>query len=477
MDDVLFTHAHIDHTGYFPRLAADGFTGRALATPPTKALLGVLLPDSGGLQEEEARFANKKGFSRHQPAKALYTEDDANRSLQLLQRMEFDQETPLHKGLKVRLHRAGHILGAAFAEIRYRDPDADWKTVVFSGDLGRRAVPILQDPAPLPACDVLVCESTYGDRLHEATDPKEQLRRELAEAFRRGGFTVIPAFAVGRTQEILYHLFELFEEGRLPKVPVYVDSPMANSVVELYCRYRSEHDVEMQELEDNVGSPLQTPYFTVVRKRDESKKLNDLAGPGIVISASGMATGGRVLHHLLHRLPRRAEHRPLRRLPGRGVARAAAPGRGDRRDGPRRGAHREGGDPADPGPLGPRRRQRDHRVDQVRADAAEARLPDPRRAGRAGRLRRPPPARSSAWTSTSPSPTTSWRSDLGRGYRGLPRPRPRAEGDRAGHRARVGRPAPEREVVPRRRAAWGSPPASPTPRSSRSSRSSSRSPS
>ncbi len=302
VDDVLFTHAHIDHTGYFPRLAADGFTGRALATPPTKALLGVLLPDSGGLQEEEARFANKKGFSRHQPAKALYTEDDANRSLQLLHRMEFDQETSLHKGLKVKLHRAGHILGASFAEIRYRDPEDDWKTLVFSGDLGRRAVPILHDPAPLPACDVLVCESTYGDRLHEATDPKEQLRRELSESFRRGGFTVIPAFAVGRTQEILYHLFELFEEGRLPKVPVYVDSPMANSVVELYCRYRSEHDVEMQELEDNVGSPLLTPYFTVVRKRDESKKLNDLPGPGIVVSASGMATGGRVLHHLLHRL-------------------------------------------------------------------------------------------------------------------------------------------------------------------------------
>ncbi len=302
VNDVVFTHAHIDHTGYFPRFAGDGFTGRALATPPTKALLGVLLPDSGGLQEEEARWANKKGFSRHQPAKALYTEDDAMRSLQLLHRLEFDQETPLHKGLKVKLHRAGHILGAAFAEIRYRDGDAGWKTVVFSGDLGRRGVPILQDPAPLPACDVLVCESTYGDRLHEPTDPKEQLRRELEDAFRRGGFTVIPAFAVGRTQEVLYHLFELFEEGRLPKVPVYVDSPMANSVVELYCRYRSEHDVEMNELEEASGSPLQTPYFTVVRKRDESKKLNFERGPGIVISASGMATGGRVLHHLLHRL-------------------------------------------------------------------------------------------------------------------------------------------------------------------------------
>lgn len=302
VDDVLFTHAHIDHTGYFPRLAADGFTGRAFATPPTKALLGVLLPDSGGLQEEEARWANKRGYSRHSPARPLYTEEDANRSLRLLHRLEFDQETPLHKRMKAKLHRAGHILGAAFAEIRYRDGDAGWKTVVFSGDMGRRGVPILHDPAPLPACDVLVCESTYGDRLHEPTDPKEQLRRELEEAFGRGGFTVVPAFAVGRTQELLYHLFELFEEGRLPKVPVYVDSPMANSVVELYCRYRSEHDVEMNELEEASGSPLQTPYFTVVRKRDESKKLNFERGPGIVVSASGMATGGRVLHHLFHRL-------------------------------------------------------------------------------------------------------------------------------------------------------------------------------
>lgn len=302
VDDVLLTHAHIDHTGYFPRLAADGFSGRALATPPTKALLGVLLPDSGGLQEEEARWANKKGFSRHQPARPLYTEEDASRSLNLLHRMEFDQETPLHKGLKVRLHRAGHILGAAFAEIRYRDGASDWKTLVFSGDMGRRGVPILQDPAPLPACDVLVCESTYGDRLHEATDPKEQLRRELEEAFRRGGVTVIPAFAVGRTQEVLYHLFGLFEEGRLPKVPVFVDSPMANSVVELYCRYESEHDVEMNALEAVSGSPLQTRYFTVVKKRDDSKKLNDHPGPAVVISASGMATGGRVLHHLYHRL-------------------------------------------------------------------------------------------------------------------------------------------------------------------------------
>ena len=144
VDDVLFTHAHIDHTGYFPRLAADGFSGRAFATPPTKALLGILLPDSGGLQEEEARWANKKGYSRHRPARPLYTEEDANRSLSLLHKLEFERETPLHKHLKVTLHRAGHILGAAFAEIRYRDRHDDWKTVVFSGDMGRRGVPILE---------------------------------------------------------------------------------------------------------------------------------------------------------------------------------------------------------------------------------------------------------------------------------------------------------------------------------------------
>ena len=298
LDAVLFTHAHVDHTGYFPRLVADGFRGPAYATPPTKALLGVLLPDSGFLQQEEARWAAKKGL----PSRALYDEEDAERAVRFLERIEFGDPKPLQKHLKITMHRAGHILGAAFAEIRFREASGEWKTIVFSGDLGRRGVPILLDPDPVPACDVLVCETTYGDRVHEETDPKEQLRRELDEAFARGGFTVIPAFAVGRTQEVLYHLFELFEEGKLPKVPVYVDSPMANSVVELYCRYRSEHDIEMQELEDRASSPLQTPYFTIVKKRDDSKKLNEMPGPAVVVSASGMATGGRVVHHLFHRL-------------------------------------------------------------------------------------------------------------------------------------------------------------------------------
>ena len=302
VDDVLFTHAHIDHTGYFPRLAKDGFSGRALASPPTKGLLGVLLPDSGGLQEEEARYANKRGFSRHQPALPLYTEADAKTSLRLLARVEFDTPTELHPGLTVTLRRAGHILGAAFVEVRYKDRHGDRRTLVFSGDLGRRGVPILVDPEPLPEASWIVCESTYGNRLHDRTDVKEQLRAELTGAFARGGVVLIPAFAVGRTQEILYHLFELFRDGRLPVVPVFVDSPMANSVVDLYCRYHSEHDLEMRELEEAAGSPLVTPYFTACRAREESKRLNDLKGPAVIVSASGMATGGRILHHLFHRL-------------------------------------------------------------------------------------------------------------------------------------------------------------------------------
>lgn len=303
VNDVLFTHAHIDHSGYFPRLAREGFAGRGLASPPTKGLLGVLLPDSGGLQEEEARFANKHGTSRHQPALPLYTEDDAKKSLRLLTRVDFGATEEIHPGLRVRLHRAGHILGAAFAEIEYKDGSGDRRRIVFSGDLGREGVPILMDPEPIPPdTDWVVVESTYGDRNHEHTDVKEQLRRAIDEGVRRGGMILIPAFAVGRTQEVLYHLNELFGAKALPVVPVWVDSPMANSVVDLYCRYKSEYDVEMKAIDEAEGCPLVSPYFRTARSREESKRLNDEKGPGIVVSASGMATGGRILHHLVRRL-------------------------------------------------------------------------------------------------------------------------------------------------------------------------------
>lgn len=301
VSDVLFTHAHIDHTGYFPKLVREGFAGRGLATPPTKGLLGVMLPDSGGLQEEEARYAAKKGFSRHEKPLPLYTESDARRSLDRLARIDFGERTEVHPGVGVTMHRAGHILGAAFAQIDVPGPGGR-KRVVFSGDLGREGVPILMDPEPLPEADAIVVESTYGDRLHEKTDVKEQLRNALADAFARGGVVLIPAFAVGRTQEVLYHVHELYEAGQLPRVPVYVDSPMANSVVDLYCRYRSEYDVEMRAIDEAEGNPLLAPYFRVCRSREDSKKLNEERGPAVVISASGMATGGRILHHLRLRL-------------------------------------------------------------------------------------------------------------------------------------------------------------------------------
>ena len=288
VDDVLFTHAHIDHTGYFPRLAADGFSGRAFATPPTKALLGVLLPDSGGLQEEEARWANKKGYSRHQPARPLYTEEDANRSLALLNKLEFERETPLHKHLKVTLHRAGHILGAAGVRL-----EVGGRSIRFTGDLGRAEDPVMHSPRPLEPADVLVMEATYGDRLHSETDVAEVLADVITRVTTKGGVVLIPAFAVGRTETVLYFLSKLLRAGRIPRVPIYLNSPMAVDAAEIYRGYPQEHRLDRDELRRMYELP------TLVRDADESRLLNLRGGPMIILSASGMLTGGRILHHLV----------------------------------------------------------------------------------------------------------------------------------------------------------------------------------
>lgn len=301
LDAVVFTHAHIDHSGFFPRLVREGFDGEALASAPTRALLGVLLPDAGRLQEEEARYGNAHGVSRHSPALPLFTEAEARAAVERVSAAPFGAPRELRSGLTLTLRRAGHILGAAFLELQERTGDAE-RTVVFSGDLGRRAVPILVDPEPLPECGLLVLESTYGDRLHDGEQPRERLAREVKEAVSRGGILLVPAFAVGRTQELLYHLHGLLEERAIPEVPVVIDSPMAASVVDLYLRFRSEHDAEMLHLEENGERPLESRFFRVTKTREESKKLNEARGPMIVISASGMANGGRVQHHLLHRL-------------------------------------------------------------------------------------------------------------------------------------------------------------------------------
>ncbi|HKA33720.1 MAG TPA: MBL fold metallo-hydrolase, partial [Candidatus Binatia bacterium] len=290
--------------GYLPRLAQQGFNGPVFATPPTKALLDILLPDAGRLQEEEARFVNQAGYSRHKPALALFTEEDARRALPLVRRAPFGETVEVAPGFSFTFHRVGHIIGAGFVVVEAKKPGGGTERIVFSGDVGRKNVPILKDPEPIAGGDYVVLESTYGDRLHGAEDPKEALARVCERVVKSGGLLLIPAFAVGRTQEVLYHLRALQREGRLsPKLPIYVDSPMAISAVDLYCEYTQEHDLDMQELRNHEGCPIEGPSVQFARSSDDSKRLNSLRGPAVLLSASGMLSGGRILHHLVRRLP------------------------------------------------------------------------------------------------------------------------------------------------------------------------------
>ena len=304
LDAVILTHAHIDHTGYLPRLVKQGFNGPVFASAPTKALLDIMLPDAGRLQEEEAGFVNQAGYSRHKPALALFTEEDARRVLPLVRRALFGEAVEVAPGVSFTFHRVGHILGAAFIFIETKNPGGGKTRIVFSGDVGRKSVPILKDPEPILGADYVLLESTYGDRLHGAESPKEALARVCERVVRSAGILLIPAFAVGRTQEVLYHLRALQREGRIPlKLPIYIDSPMAISTVDLYCEFTPEHDLEMEELRDQEGCPIEGPSVQFARSSDDSKRLNHVRGPAIILSASGMLNGGRILHHLVRRLP------------------------------------------------------------------------------------------------------------------------------------------------------------------------------
>jgi metallo-beta-lactamase family protein len=300
---VLLTHAHIDHTGYLPRLVRDGFTGPVYATTASADLLDIMLPDSGRLQEEEAEYANRKGYSKHHPALPLYTEADARRALKQVVRVDYDREVELSKLLSVRFIPAGHILGSSFVAAEIRERDRDPIKVVFSGDIGRYDEPILNDPSPVEDADYLLVESTYGNRRHASEDPKDRLAEIINSAAERGGKVIIPAFAVGRTQLLVYYLRELEDEGRIPVLPVVVDSPMGASATRLYAKHKNDHDIDMQRLARIQRNALATRNFSLVQGRSGSKGLNDLSGPAIIISASGMATGGRVLHHLARHLP------------------------------------------------------------------------------------------------------------------------------------------------------------------------------
>lgn len=303
LDSVVLTHAHIDHTGFLPRLVRQGFEGPVYCTPPTRNLLRVLLPDAAHIQEEEARYANKKGYSKHEPALPLFRQADARAALKLLEPVHFDQEQELRPGIRFRYHRQGHILGAAAVELESKVSGGKRMSLYFSGDVGRHGVPILRDPVPYPGSDVLFLESTYGDRLHNPEDPRLQLAEQVRQGLNRGGIVLIPAFAIDRTQELLYMLHGLMSDGELPTVPIYLDSPMGIEATALYTRCTTEHDAEMKQLFSEQINPIFPSNLTVTKTSRESRRLNDLKGGAIFISASGMATGGRILHHLRLRLP------------------------------------------------------------------------------------------------------------------------------------------------------------------------------
>lgn len=302
LNSIVLTHAHIDHSGYLPRLVARGFNGPVYATPATCDLLKVMLLDAAYLQEEEARFANKKGYSKHKPALPLYTVEDATRALRLLRPTSTREEVQLAGGgMWVRFTRVGHILGAAAARIGY-DIGGHKKYLVDSGDLGRYGRPILKDPDPVKSTDWLMVESTYGDRLHPPS-PEGELAQIITEVADEGGCLIIPSFAIGRTQELIYTIRKLEDENKVPTLPLHVDSPMGINATEIYCNHTEEHDLAMQLLTDEERCPLRSHQFFIHKSPEESKAINNLKGPFMLITSSGMATGGRVLHHLRQRLP------------------------------------------------------------------------------------------------------------------------------------------------------------------------------
>ncbi|MDX1964349.1 MAG: MBL fold metallo-hydrolase [Pirellulales bacterium] len=301
VDALLVTHAHIDHVGYIPRFVRDGFRGAIYCTPATAELTEITLYDSAKCQLEDADYANKKGFSKHQPALPLYDDKDVSRAIKLLQPRERNSWFPLGGALFARYIDAGHLLGSSMIQVEARLPRGT-RRILFSGDVGRYQAPLYHDPGSPPPCDYLICESTYGDRDHAPEPVLEQVVREVHDAIARGGIMLVASFAIGRTQQLIYLMRVLMQQRKIPELPIYIDSPMAVDATNIYCTYSDEHDLSEGELR-GPGCVLDGKQIHLARSQGESKAINAVAGPAMIISSSGMMTGGRILHHLKQRLP------------------------------------------------------------------------------------------------------------------------------------------------------------------------------
>ncbi len=301
LDGVVLTHAHLDHTGYLPRVVRQGFQRRIYCTPATAELAELILRDSAKIQEYDAKYANKKGFSKHKPALPLYEGKDVDHTVKLFRETSRGQWFSPAEPIWMRFHDAGHLLGSSMIEVEIRNQTSPLR-VLFSGDVGRYDGPLYFDPAPPPACDYLICESTYGNRDHPAVDLLDALEGVVNRSVQRGGVMLLASFAVGRAQQFIYLLQLLKKENRIPDLPIYLDSPMSCNATTIYKEHRDDHDLSEGEL-DPQRPVLAGPRVHLCRQTDESKALNQVAGPAIIISSSGMMTGGRIVHHLKRRLP------------------------------------------------------------------------------------------------------------------------------------------------------------------------------
>lgn len=305
IDIVLLTHAHIDHSGYLPKLVKEGYQGPIYLTEASLELVKILLLDAGKLQEEEAKFARKKGYSKHSNPQPLFTREDAEKVFPRLKPISFDQVVKINDQLSITAYNAGHILGAAILKLQVRG-DKQEKSIVFSGDLGRTKDPILNPPAEIPFADVLFLETTYGNRVNESSGIDRKLGKVIRDTYYNGGVSLIPSFAVGRTQMILFYLHRLQQKGFIPQIPIYVDSPMAIDVTSLYKDFPEYHHLG-PSLENSNSNPFLHKNLHYYRDQESSISLNNIKNNAIIISASGMATGGRILHHLYNRLPNKED--------------------------------------------------------------------------------------------------------------------------------------------------------------------------